>query len=346
MTNFHHQIKDNITRSSKTIFDKLEFSDPLYLSDETLNFLLSEELVGCSLEGLPLRTRSKRVKELICGALGYPIPKSFKKTQPRFLAQNFDVYVQKSNNLQIWNEDISPDRRYVVIALDENDIIKKITVITGNKLSDFDNTGTITQKYQARFLDFEGDKNELFSISDTKNFTKFLANKTFEDFECSPAEAPFPNKLLPINEVYRRLLKIIGQKFQNPSASQERTRGVELQKLACSALGYDHYGDTGQFPDIFNQLLEIKLQTSPTIDLGLVLPSSEEIFYSGNNGVANLSYRDARYAVFCADVQDTEILIRKVVVITGTQFFERFQRFEGNVINGKIQLRLPDSFFN
>ena len=62
MTNFHHQIKDNITRSSKTIFDKLEFSDPLYLSDETLNFLLSEELVGCSLEGLPLRTRSKRVK--------------------------------------------------------------------------------------------------------------------------------------------------------------------------------------------------------------------------------------------------------------------------------------------
>ena len=182
MTNSHHSIKDKITRSSKTIFDKLEFSDPLYLSHETLNFLLSEDLVGNSLEGLPNRTRSKRVKSLICNALGYPIPKSFKKTQPRFPAQNFDVYVQKSNNLQIWNEDISPDRRYVVIALDENYIIKKITVITGNKLSEFDNTGTITQKYQARFLDFEGDKSELFSTSDTKNFSKFLANRAIEDF--------------------------------------------------------------------------------------------------------------------------------------------------------------------
>ena len=41
-------------------------------------------------------------------------------------------------------------------------------------------------------------------------------------------------------------------------------------------LGYSRYEDKGQFPDIRHQLLEVKLQTSPTIDLGLVLPSSTE----------------------------------------------------------------------
>ena len=341
----HYQKRIQITQSSKTIFDKLELTDPLYLSEESLAFLLSQELVGRSLQGLPLKTRSKQVKSLICSALGYPVPKTFKKTKPRFLAQNFDVYVQKRNNLQIFNEDISTNRRYVIIALSKDDIIKKITVIMGNKLSAFDNTGTITRKYQANILDFEGDKNELYSSRDTENFAKFLSNTKIENFTCSPSEAPFPKKLLPINEVYQRLSKIIGQKFQNPSASQERVRGTLCQKLACSALGYDDYGDTGQFPDIFNQLIEIKLQTSPTIDLGVVLPSSEETFHSGDNGVANLSHSDVRYAVFCADVQGTEVFVRKVIVITGSQFFERFRLFGGNVMNEKIQLKLPDSFF-
>jgi len=96
-----------ISDSGATIYDEqLAESNPLYIPDDALSRLLNEELVGMDLNGIPLRTRSKVVKTRICEILGYPVPKSFKKTQPRFPAQNFDVYIQKSLNVQIWNESI------------------------------------------------------------------------------------------------------------------------------------------------------------------------------------------------------------------------------------------------
>ena len=60
---------------------------------------------------------------------------------------------------------------------------------------------------------------------------------------------------------------------------QERNRGAELHKLVCQRLGYLDYRDDGQFPDVRHQLLEVKLQSSPTIDLGLVCPDSEEALH-------------------------------------------------------------------
>ena len=120
---------------------------------------------------------------------------------------------------------------------------------------------------------------------------------------------------------------------------------MELQKLVCSALGYENFADNGQFPDVYNQLLEVKLQTAPTIDLGLVLPSSDKLIFSGKNGVSGLAYQDCRYAVFCGDIMGENVFIKKLIVLTGSDFFKRFQRFEGNIVNSKIQLKLPNSFF-
>ena len=82
--------------------------------------------------------------------LGYPVPKTFKKVQPRFPGQNFDTYVQKSNNLQIWNEEVSASRRYVIIRVNDMDIVTKVRVVTGDVIAAFDTTGTLTHKYQAK----------------------------------------------------------------------------------------------------------------------------------------------------------------------------------------------------
>ena len=65
-------------------------------------------------------------------------------------------------------------------------------------------------------------------------------------------------------------------RFVNAGFDQERNRGAALHALVCKALGYAGYQDDGQFPDVRHQLLEVKLQTSPTIDLGLVRPDSTE----------------------------------------------------------------------
>ena len=131
------------------IYDNLP-SRCLFLSDDELRAALSAHLIGLSLAGLPLRTRSKVLKTEVCIALRLQPPSSFKKCQPRFPNQDFDTYIQKSANLQIWNEEISPTRRYVIIQLSSSDIITAIRVIRGSELAILDTTGTLTQKYQAR----------------------------------------------------------------------------------------------------------------------------------------------------------------------------------------------------
>ena len=83
----------NIQNSNLSIYDPISpDANSLFIPIYALEKLISKNLIGYSLNGLPLRTRSKVVKALICEALGYPIPKTFKKTQPRFPGQNFDVY--------------------------------------------------------------------------------------------------------------------------------------------------------------------------------------------------------------------------------------------------------------
>ena|SRR6266566_138290 len=93
-----------IRRSGLSIYDRIEIGDTaLWVPAPELECLLDDGLRGVSLAGLPLRTRSKVLKQHVCGVLGYPIPPSFKKTQPRFPGQLFDTYGQKANNLQVYN---------------------------------------------------------------------------------------------------------------------------------------------------------------------------------------------------------------------------------------------------
>ena len=110
-----------IRESGLSIYDLVDGSNPdLLIPTEDLERLLDGGLVGRSLAGIPLRTRSKLVKTWVCETLGYPTPSSFRRTQPRFLGQSFDVYVQKSRNLQLWNEEISAARRYVLISVGDD----------------------------------------------------------------------------------------------------------------------------------------------------------------------------------------------------------------------------------
>jgi hypothetical protein len=81
-----------IQKSGLSIYDSIEVGNPeLWIPTPELEKLLDSAMKGISLSGLPLRTRSKVVKEHVCRALGYPVPTSFRKTQPRFPGQYFDT---------------------------------------------------------------------------------------------------------------------------------------------------------------------------------------------------------------------------------------------------------------
>jgi hypothetical protein len=141
-----------LSKSGKTIYDSLRESPEFFLPGGDLESIIRDGLMGFDLN-YPLRTRSKVLKSKICEILGYPVPTSFKKSKPRFPGQDFDTYVQKSNNLQIWNEEIVPTRRYVIIRLDESSKVTGVRVVTGGILARLDTTGTLTKKYQAQKCD-------------------------------------------------------------------------------------------------------------------------------------------------------------------------------------------------
>ncbi|OAJ74711.1 restriction endonuclease [Brevibacillus sp. SKDU10] len=334
---------ENISNSGLTIYDPVKIGHPdLWFTNEELEQILNEGLRGLSLDSLPIRTRSRVVKEKVCEVLGYPIPKSFKKTQPRFIGQGFDTYVQKSNNLQIWNEEVSPSRRYVLIRVTD-DVISKVKVVSGEELAKLDTTGTLTQKYQARLIP-GSDTFELVSPNDTDHLKKYVRETpSLQLANCSPVDYPNSNTLLSIETIFNRLKTLVGLHFPDIGSDQERNRGAELHRLVCQHLGYSDYKDHGQFPDVRHQLLEVKLQTSPTIDLGLVSPnSSDNLNLPGELTIKN---SDVRYALFNAQINNGNVQITHLFLVTGEKFFERFPQFQGKVVNKKLQIPLPRDFF-
>lgn len=335
-----------IRNSGLSIYDPIDIGDPeLWIPTSELEEILNLALKGVSLAGLPLRTRSKVVKGYVCQALGYPVPSSFRKTQPRFPGQFFDTYVQKSNNLQIWNEELAPTRRYVIIRVSEEDVITRVKVVTGDTLAWLDTTGTLTQKYQARLL--PGEKQaELITDEDTDILQPFVRPGVNLASIASPVTPPRLGQLLPITEIFERLQSLVGEQFTDVGYDQERNRGAALHRLVCQCLGYTDYRDDGQFPDVRHQLLEVKLQTSPTIDLGLVRPDSEEALDIPKVEGQQIRHCDVRYALFYAMTDGQIVTLTHLFLTTGEKFFTRFPQFQGKVLNKKLQIPLPANFFD
>lgn len=337
-----------IARSGLSIYDPIEIGDPrLWIPTPELGALLNRGLRGVSLAGLPLRTRSKAVKAAACKALGYPVPSSFKKTKPRFPGQMFDTYSQKSNNLQVWNEELPPTRRYAIIRISDEDVIERVKVVNGEALAKLDTTGALTQKYQARLI-CRRDVAELVTREDTAVVRRLLIGPRgrVNLGRVAPTQNPTPGLVLPISAVFRRLRKMIGLSFPDRGRVQERRRGADLHQHVCRCLGFSDYADDGQFPDVRQQLIEVKLQTSATIDLGLVRPDSTEPLDMPQVGGLQLRHCDVRYALFYAVTNDETVRLTHFFLATGSGFFARFPQFQGKVLNKKLQIPLPGDFFD
>ncbi len=162
----------------------------------------------------------------------------------------------------------------------------------------------------------------------------------------SPVDHPAHGLILPIAEVFERLSSAVGRSFPDAGSDQERNRGAALHRIVCELLGYADYRDDGRFPDVRNQLLEVKLQTSPTIDLGLVRPASEEPLDVPQIAGTQIRHCDVRYALFYAKTDGVEVKLTHFYLTTGESFFTRFPQFQGKVLNKKLQIPLPSDFFN
>lgn len=137
---------------------------------------------------------------------------------------------------------------------------------------------------------------------------------------------------------------MVGLKIDYLNSLQERNRGAELHAMICQHLGYSVYEDDGTYPDIANQLIEIKLQTSPTIDLGLHSPDDGASIVT--IGDTTFTSEDVRYIIFDGVVEGNFIRLNRLYIVSGCEFTEYFPLFQGKRQNAKIQLPLPYDFFN
>jgi hypothetical protein len=329
-----------------SIYDPIPVGDPIvWIPSPELQALLADGLRGMSVEGMPQRTRSKVIKTRVCEVLGYPVPKSFRKTQPRFPGQMLDIYAQKSNNLQIWNETLSAPRRYAIIRVSDVDVVTRVKVVTGQMLALLDKTGTLTSKYQARCT-LGTQTTEMIAAKDTERLLPFVTPNVDLGGVTTPVLHPAANQILPIEAIFQRLSALVGKEFADPGADQDRTRGAALHRLVCQALGYHSYQDDGQFPDVRHQLLEVKMQTSPTIDLGLITPESTQPLDVPMIDGQQIRHCDVRYGIFHGTVANGTVKLTHFFLTTGAAFFKRFPQFQGKVLNAKRQIPLPVGFFD
>lgn len=333
-----------IRESSLDIYTPVEEMPPgLVFERGALEARLDDVLRGKVFPG-PVKSRSKKVKEAVCEALGFPVPKSFARTQPRLPAQDLDVFAQQSNNLQIWNEEVSPTRRYALLRIDGNDRVTKVKVLDGMEVAALDTTGTLTHKFQARRrTDSFGSL--LVTEADTAPFSDRLEprHQIHADFlrALDPAQAPARGSTLTIRALFEELTTLVGHSF--PDCASDRLRGEAFHRAVCDRLGLGAFRDSGKFPDVTCQALEVKLQTSPTIDLGLVDPASAEPAITVS---PHLSHRDCRFLIGYATIDAGLVTVDSVVVTTGAGFFGEFVRFGGLIKNKKLQIKLPDSLFS
>jgi len=316
---FAHTI-ELIRQAGIDIYCALDYQSPLFMPAESIERALSQALIGRRFEG-ENKTRSKLVKQAVAGALGYPIPTRFKRSVCHFPSQDLHIHSQKASNLQVYNREPPPARRYGIVAIDESSCVRKVRVITGENLARLDRNGTWTKKFQATSQVWPA-RSCLVSAVDTP---RVRANKA---------------SLLTVSDLYEHLMTLIGTSFDDPGANKERVRADMVHQLACGVIPNCTFDDSGQFPDIRSHLVEVKFQLARTIDLGLVSPDD----VSPIDGLPPYLHCDVRYAVFFGSKHRARIRLDALVLSTGVDFFNAFRRMGGNVVNRKRQIILPTSF--
>lgn len=314
----------------------------LFFSITELEKALRDKFLGVRFSSSQPRSRSKIAKLLACDALGYDRPKSFPRSRPRFPGQLLDIGVYKSDNFQLWNDVLNPAIRHALIKVDERSEVTDVRDVTGGDLASWGQTDTLTTKLQARG-DTSNTGSKLVAKLDNEALGKHLRRIATGSFsQRNPKDDP--TDLLPIAVLHERLRVLVGASFPDPGEGQDRLRGAQLHKAVCSALGYPAHldFDNGQFPDVRDQLLECKLQTSSTIDLGITLPDSR----SPLPDLPQFSPSYCRYLVAYATIGNGTVTITGTVLTNGAKFFTEFTKCKGKKSNSKRQIRIPSSVWD
>lgn len=284
------------------------------------------------------------------------------KGVPKILLEYVDTYIVTSGasyNLQVWNRNPSSESvqvqyingetfqsgevRFILVKINpDSHKISSIAVLTPEYIiKKFGAFGKPTVKNQLiissslrqsvlskpKGLLFYDDNNLVGDKANLENLSEFSIH-----------DKPTAESLLPLSTIKEIVIdKIIGQPIA-PAAT--KNRGQMLENFFATALGYSIDDDellAGGYPDICNQALEVKIQDSPTVDLGKYSPEFE-------NSIPNcdgFTTRNMRY--FIALTNPETNIIEGAVLCPGNKLGLHFTYVSEE--SYKCQRSIPMAFF-
>lgn len=281
---------------------------------------------------------------------------------PKILLEYVDTYIVTggtSYNLQIWNR--NPDSesvqvqyhngetlqsgevRFVLVKIDpEEHIICSVSVLTSDYIvKNFGPFGKPTVKNQliisssARQMVLSKDDRILFYEDDesigVENNLGNLSGYSIHD-------APSESSLLPLSTIKAIVIEKIIDQYVAPAAT--KNRGQMLEEKIANALGYTVREDellAGGYPDIRNQALEVKIQDSPTVDLGKYSPGFNEAIAD----CGDFTTRNMRYLIALTNPETN--IVECVVLCPGNKLGLHFTYISEE--SYKCQRSIPMAFF-
>lgn len=288
----------------------------------------------------------------------YEIVPPKQKGVPSFLREYIDTYIVttgSSYNLQVWNRNpnsasvqvvlngtenlLASDVRFVLGKVDDDGVIESIVIMSPDYIEKtFGRFGKPTIKQQLIISNKKREeiiRNRVLVVDDISLSEDMIDNKGDEITEDSSIKDD-PTRVLPISYIDAQITdSLIGKRLDvNLSTKQ---RGQQLERLIAYMLGYKKQQEMleGGYPDIRNQMLEVKVQDSPTIDLGRYSPQFEE------NINANFTTRTVRYLIALTDAMNGSI--DGVVLVPGEELGKNFTYVAEQSF--KCQRSIPMDFF-
>ncbi len=321
------------------------------------------------------RTNGSKIRKLIAETLAAydlptPCPKSLYtivptkgKGVPRILLEYIDTYIVttgKQYNLQVWNrnptsnaalieyesgEKLSANEvRYVLVRVDPDEhYIRSILILSPEYIETrFGPFGKETTKQQliitAKQRELIVQQNPpVLLYQDTPSLAPLVSHKAnvprrlFRD-------KPVAGELFALEVLWSKLYVLIGTRLDT---GDTKTRGQALERLVAQLLGYSVVKDElllGGYLDILNQLLEVKVQESSTVDLGRYSPQVREAILS----FPQATTEDVRYLIALVD-KNTGV-ITGLVLCPGSRLGDHFSYVATG--NYKCQRSIPMTFFD
>lgn len=293
----------------------------------------------------------------------YEIVPTRKKGVPKILREFIDTYVVTtgtSYNLQVWNRVPASTSllikyesgeslrccavRFVLVRVDTaTSEIASILVLSAEYIeSRFGWFGKPTVKHQLMISSKARqrvctDPTRILSYPDSKKLS-YRIRHDYSPPNSGMVMEPGPRDLFSI-ELLRELVaeKLIGMRLD---AAATKNRGQNLERMTLALLGYTS-GEKdllhGGFPDIRNQMLEVKVQDSQTVDLGRFSPEHEEVIIEDGN----ITTFDIRYLIALTDPSTG--IIEGVILAPGERLGELFSYISAQ--SYKCQRSIPMAFF-